>query len=348
VTRMAPSVMEQEAREAPRRVAALLAADQPMIEALVARLRAAPPPFAVTVARGSSDHAALYARYLFETVLGLVTASAAPSVVTVYGARLACAGALAVAISQSGESPDLCATLRALKAGGARALTVVNEPGSPLAAIGDDCQPLHAGTEHGVAATKSFVCTLAALARLVARWSGDPDLLAAIAALPERLEAASRADWSAALPILAPAAAMLVVARGRSFPIAVEIALKLKETSRIQAEPFSAAELMHGPLALIERGYPVLVLATEDETLRGVCDLAGTLAGKGAHVLIASTAAPALALASTALPLAAPLHPVLDPILQIQAFYPFAAQLAAARGLNVDMPRHLRKVTRTI
>jgi glucosamine--fructose-6-phosphate aminotransferase (isomerizing) len=344
---MALSVMEQEAREGPQRVAMLLAADQAMIEGLVARLRRAPPPFAVTVARGSSDHAALYARYLFETILGLVTASAAPSAVTVYGARLACAGALAVAISQSGESPDLCATLRALKAGGARTLTLVNAPDSPLAAIGDDYQPLHAGTERGVAATKSFVCTLAALARLAARWREDPDLLAALAALPERLEAAVRADWSAALPVLAPAAAMLVVARGRSFPIAQEMALKLKETCQIQAEPFSAAELMHGPLALIERDYPVLVLATEDETLREICELASSLAGKGAHVLIASSAAWALASASTALPLMAPLHPVLDPLLQVQAFYPFAAQLAAARGLDVDAPRHLRKVTRT-
>jgi len=316
---MAPSLMEQEARDAPRHVAALLAADQKMIEALVARLRRAPPPFAVTVARGSSDHAALYGRYLFETILGLVTTSAAPSVVTVYGARLACAGALAVAISQSGESPDLCTTLHALKAGGARALTLVNAPDSPLAA----------------------------LARLVARWCGDRDLLAALAVLPERLETAVRADWSAALPVLVPATAMLVVARGRSFPIAQEIALKLKETCQIQAEPFSAAELMHGPLALIEREYPVLLLATEDETMREICDLARGLAGKGAHVLIASTAVAALALANTALPLAAPLHPVLDPILHVQAFYPFAAQLAAARGLDVDAPRHLRKVTRT-
>src|SRR5205085_1011932 len=114
-------------------------------------------------------------------------------------------------------------TLRALKAGGARTLTLVNAPDSPLAAIGDDCQPLHAGMERGVAATKSLLCTLAAIARLVARWRGDADLLAALTALPERLEAAVRADWSAALPVLVPTTAMLVVARGRSFPIAQEI-----------------------------------------------------------------------------------------------------------------------------
>ena len=105
---------------------------------------------------------------------------------------------------------------------------------------------------------------------------------------------------------------------------------------------------MHGPLALIERDYPVLILATEDETLRGVYELARNLAGKGAHVLITSTSTAALALAKTPLPLAAPLHPALDPILQVQAFYPFAGQLAAARGLDADAPRHLQKVTRTI
>jgi glucosamine--fructose-6-phosphate aminotransferase (isomerizing) len=345
---MAPSLMEQEALEAPDRVADLLAADLPMIEALTARLRAAPPPFAVTVARGSSDHAAGYGRYLFETLLGLITASAAPSVVTSYAARLACPGALAVAISQSGASPDLCATLAALKSGGALALALVNVPDSPLGQLADFVQPLHAGAERSVAATKSFICALAAVARLAAHWQGDPALLEALAALPDRLAAAARADWTAALPVLAPADAMLVVARGRSFPVAQEIALKLKETCQIQAEPFSAAELMHGPVALVASGYPVLVLATEDETLAGVCDVAAGLAAKGAHVMIASTAQPALALAHTPLPLPAALHRVLDPMLHVQAFYPLAGRLAAARGLDADRPRHLRKVTLTV
>ncbi|MSP89794.1 MAG: SIS domain-containing protein [Alphaproteobacteria bacterium] len=340
--------MARETLEAPSRVAALLGADRAEIAALTRRLRAQPPPFAITVARGSSDHAAGYGRYLLESMLGLVTASAAPSVVTHYKAKLDCAGALAIAVSQSGASPDLCATLEALKAGGAYALSLVNVPDSPLARLADVVQPLHAGAETSVAATKSFICALAALARLVAEWREDRSLLAALDALPDRLAAAARADWSAALPILTDAQAMVVVARGRAFPIAQEIALKFKETCQVQAEPFSAAEFMHGPVALIEPRYPVLVLAIEDETLAGVCAATEALAAKGAHMIVASTSIQARALAHTALSLPAPLHPALDPILAVQAFYGLADRLAQARGLDADRPRHLRKVTLTV
>lgn len=352
---MTLSAMALEALEAPDRVAALLGANRAEIEALTRRLRAQPPPFAITVARGSSDHAASYGRYLLESMLGLVTASAAPSVVTHYKAKLGCAGALAIAVSQSGASPDLCATLAALRDGGALAMALVNVEGSPIGRFADVVQPLHAGPELSVAATKSFICSLAALARLVAAWREDRVLLGALDALPERLAMAARADWSAALPILTDAQAMMVVARGRAFPIAQEIALKLKEVCQIQAEPFSAAELSHGPVALIEPGYPVLVLAVEDETFAGVRALAGTLADLGAHVVIASTAHdvdalvnPPRLLSRMTLRLPPSLHPALDPILAVQAFYGLADRLARARGLDPDQPRHLRKVTLTV
>ncbi|MBM3600494.1 MAG: SIS domain-containing protein [Alphaproteobacteria bacterium] len=340
--------MEQEAAEAPLRVADLLAADAAMVAAITARLRARRPPFAVTVARGSSDHAVSYGRYLIETLLGVITASQAPSVVTSYGATLDCPDALAITVSQSGQSPDLCAAFEALKAGGALTVAIVNATASPLGTLADHVQPLHAGPERSVAATKSFICSLAALARLVAHWCENRELLRALAALPDRLDAAAHADWSAALPVLGSAATTMVVARGRSLPVAQELALKLKETCRIHAEPFSAAELMHGPLTLIEPGYPVLILATEDETLAGVLEVARNLADKGAHLLISSTARAALDLAQTRLPLPGTLHGVLDPIMHVQAFYPLAARLAVARGLDPDAPRHLLKVTKTV
>ncbi|MBM3571499.1 MAG: SIS domain-containing protein [Alphaproteobacteria bacterium] len=340
--------MELEALEAPARVAELLAADQTMVTELARLLRRQPPPFAITLARGSSDHAAGYGRYLLESLCGVVTASAAPSVMTSYRARLACADALAIAVSQSGQSTDLCISAQAMKEGGARLLTLVNARPSPLEDLADYVQPLYAGAERSVAATKSFICAVAALARLAAHWHDDRDLREALDRLPESLAKAAAADWSAALPLLRPATAMLVVARGRGFPIAQEIALKFKESCQIQAESFSAAELMHGPVALVEPDYPVLILATADETLAGVIAVARDLAAKGAHVMIASSEPVALAEAKTPLKLPASLHQALDPIMHVQAFYRLAARLAQARGLDPDAPRHLRKVTRTV
>ena len=316
------SRMLDEALAAPACVAGQLRSGEAGIRALAGHLRAQPPAFAVTVARGSSDHAANFARYLFETSLGLITASAAPSVVTIYGAKPAYRGALLVAL--------------------------VNARASPLSAACEWTLPLGAGEEESVAATKSFICSLAVLARLTAHWAGDGELLAALDALPARLQEAAACDWSAAVPVLAGAEGMLVIARGRTYPVAQEAALKLKETGALQAEPFSGAEVLHGPIAMVADGYPVLLFATHDATLDGIRELASGLRAKGAHVLIAAADGATLDLAATPLPLPRPLHPALDPIVTIQAFYPFAARLAAARGHDPDRPRYLHKVTRTV
>ncbi|WP_188260327.1 SIS domain-containing protein [Azospirillum tabaci] len=341
-------LMMQEAAAAPAAVRRLLDSGAEAVAALADRLRAVPPPFAMTIARGSSDHAAGYARYLFETALGLVTASAAPSVLTAYGADLRVKDAFVLAISQSGQSPDLLRVAEAARAGGALTAALVNVGDSPLAERVVHPLPLHAGPELSVAATKSFVASLAAIARLTAVWTGDEALLDALPRLPQRLERAGAADWSAAQPVLEGVSSLLIVARGRSYPIAQEMALKFKETAAAHAEPFSAAEVMHGPMALVEPGFPVLVVAVRDETLDGVLDTARALQRAGAHLLVASSEERALDLADTPLPLPPPLHPVLDPIAAIQGFYPFMARLAVARGFDPDRPRHLRKVTRTV
>ena len=342
------SRMFDEALAAPDCVANQFASDEAEMRALAALLRERRPAFATTVARGSSDHAGNFARYLFETFLGLITASAAPSVVTAYGAELAFKGALVLAISQSGESPDILAVASEARARGATTLALVNAEGSPLASAVEGVIPMRAGAELSVAATKSFICTLAALARLTAHWSGERDLLAALEALPARLREAAAADWSAAIPVLSRASVMLVVARGRTYPVAQEAALKLKETSALHAEPFSGAELLHGPIALVGDGYPVLVFATADATQEGVRDLVTSLRSMGAHILVAASDDSVLELATTPLSLPPPLHPALDPIVAVQAFYPFAARLAAARGFDPDRPRHLAKVTKTV
>jgi glutamine---fructose-6-phosphate transaminase (isomerizing) len=338
------SLMVQEAREAPARVAALLAADAERYAGLAARLRTAPPPFAVTIARGTSDHAASYGATLLALQAGIVTASLPPSTITRYRATLRLEHALALAISQSGASPDVVMTLEAAAAAGALAVALVNDTDAPLARAAAVVLDQHAGPERSVAATKSFITSLAALARLVAVWREDGALHAALARLPERLEAALALDWSAALEVLAPAGSCYVVGRGLSLGCAAESALKLKETSALHAEALSAAELRHGPRAVIEPGFPLLIYALEDPASADAAELADALVEAGQSCLVVS-ARPGRGLR---LPLPPPLHPLLDPIVAIQAFYPLAAALAEQRGRDPDRPPGLQKVTRTV
>ena len=206
--------MHAEAAETADAVARQFEANAPIIDALVQRLEAQPPAFIVTCARGSSDHAATYGKYLFETTLGLVTASASPSVGSVYAVRPHLKGALFVAISQSGKSPDLVRNAEIARAAGALVVALVNVEDSPLAQIADTVIPLRAGPEKSVAATKSYLCSLAALLQLAARWSGDAKLLAAVDALPAALREAWKMDWSPVVDGLKDARNLFVVGRG--------------------------------------------------------------------------------------------------------------------------------------
>jgi glutamine---fructose-6-phosphate transaminase (isomerizing) len=338
------SLMLQETREAPARVAETLAHDEQSYDALAAALAARPPAFAATIARGSSDHAATYAASLLGIAAGLVTASIPPSLVTRYGVAPDLGRALVLAISQSGASPDVVTTLEAASASGACTVAIVNAEASPLAGAARHVLPQRAGPERSVAATKSFICSLVCIARLIARWRSDAALSAALARLPERLEAALGCDWSAALELLAPANSLYVVGRGLGFGIVHEWALKLKETCGLHAEALSAAEVHHGPRAVIDHDFPVLALALDDPAGRDAAAFAAGLADSGHAVAVASAAS----ITGIHLPLPAPLHPLLDPIVAVQAFYPLAAALAQARGLDPDRPPGLRKVTATI
>jgi glucosamine--fructose-6-phosphate aminotransferase (isomerizing) len=335
--------MAQESAEAPRVAADLLARNAEAVHEVAAELRERPPRAVLTCARGSSDHAATYAKYLIETRLGVITASAAPSVSSVYGSSTDAGDVLCLAISQSGASPDLIATAEAAKAGGARLLALVNAPGSPLAAIADAELPLWAGPEVSVAATKSYLAALVGIAQLVAAWTEDAALESALAALPEQMETARRLDWTPALDALLEAGSLYVVGRGPGFAAAQEAALKFKETSGLHAEAFSAAEVRHGPMALARDGFPVLMFAQDDQTREGVEALAAELAVAGAAVLLAgASAAGAVPLPSIAA------HPLLQPILLAQSFYGMVEQLARRRGFDPDRPPGLAKVTRTV
>ncbi|KUM42565.1 iron dicitrate transport regulator FecR [Pseudomonas sp. EpS/L25] len=337
------SLMLAEAAASGAAVARQLETIDQALADLAADLRANPPQLALTVARGSSDHAASYFAYLAMAHLGLPVLSLPPSLVTLRQAPLRVEGQLALGFSQSGRSPDLIETLTALDRYGARTAALVNEIDSPLALACRHALGVQAGPEHSIAATKSFIATLAAAARLIAHWQQDETLLAAGTALPEALDHAAELSWAPALPVLRDAERCMVVGRGPGFAIAQEAALKLKETSALQGEAFSGAELQHGPLALVERGYPLLIFALRGPEQAGLLQLARDLRGRGARVLLAAPED----IAERDLPLVTAAHPDLDGLLAIQSFYRMAALLAEARGQDPDQPRHLRKVTLT-
>ncbi|AHL35755.1 iron dicitrate transport regulator FecR [Pseudomonas brassicacearum] len=315
----------------------------PALEEIAGRLRRQPPQVAMTVARGSSDHAASYFAYLTMQQLGIPVASLPMSVVTMQQAPLKVSGQVAFAFSQSGQSPDLVNSLRLLRKRGALSVALVNASDSPLEAACEFSVPLCAGVESSVAATKSFIATLSASARLVAHWKDDAELLEAGSALPEGLQEAARQDWRGAVEALRDCQRLMVIGRGAGFAIAQEAALKFKETSAIQAEAFSSAEVRHGPMALINENYPLLVFAPRGAEQAGVLSLAADMRQRGARVLLAAPDD----IAERDLTLTRAEHPSLDPILAIQSFYGMAASLAVARGLDPDQPRHLSKVTRT-
>ena len=332
-----------EAAEAPAAVRAQLAANAPLLRELGQRLRATPPRAVVTCARGSSDHAATYARYLIEAHMQVLTSSAAPSMSSIYDANTDLRDVLFIAISQSGKSPDLLAATQSARAGGALTIALCNTADSPLMQMVDVPVPLHAGAERSVAATKSYIASLSCIVQLLANWQDAHELLAALHRVPEQLARAWECDWQPAVTTLRDAVNLFVVARGFGLGIAQEAALKLKETCGIHAEAFSSAEVKHGPMALVRAGFPVLMFAQADDTRAGIEELAAEFAARDARVLLAG----AQAQGATSLPTIAA-HAVIEPVLQIQSFYRLANALAIARGLNPDRPPHLHKVTETV
>jgi glucosamine--fructose-6-phosphate aminotransferase (isomerizing) len=352
--------MFQEAASSSDAIRAQLQCDGAAIAAIGAELRRLAPRTVITCARGSSDHAATYAKYLIETRAGVLTASAAPSVSSVYGVSQDLRGCLFIALSQSGRSPDLLASVAAAKAAGATILALCNSPDAPLIAAADWVIELRAGIETSVAATKSYLATLAALARMVAAWTEDAALESAVDLLPALLDQSWVLDWSAALPPLESAAHLYVVGRGLGLGAAQETALKCKETCGLHAEAFSSAELRHGPYTLLGPEFPALLLAQPDATQPGLEALGLELARRGVPVLMAGArdagsrgvgreaderfgaAAGAILLPTI------PSRSEIAPILLVQSAYRLIATLALRRGFDPDRPAHLRKITETV
>lgn len=340
-----PSQMRREIEEIPAAARAFLEGARDEIAAAGAGMRACDPRCVVTVARGSSDHAATYLKYAIEIATGVPVASIGPSVASIYGVSLRLGGMACIGISQSGRSPDIVELLRAAKAGGALTVAMTNDAASPMAGAADLRLTLRAGPERAVAATKSYVCSILAGLALLAEWTGDRALKDALAALPGAFEAALDCDWGPLSDRLSRAQQLYVLGRGPGFAIANEMALKFKETSGLHAESFSAAEVLHGPSAIVQPGFPVLALAVGDAALPRLVSTAERLAGQGAEVFLT---APGRAAGVVTLPSVDGLHPLVAPLVPVVSFYAFIEALARRRGFDPDTPPHLRKVTETV
>jgi glucosamine--fructose-6-phosphate aminotransferase (isomerizing) len=333
-----------EAQSASDAVRAQLREDAREMAILGSVIRSLAPRAVITCARGSSDHAATYAKYLIETRARVLTASAAPSVSSVYGIDQDLRGCLFIAISQSGRSPDLLASVAAAKKSGATVIALCNVTDAPLVSAADHFVPLRAGPEVSVAATKSYLASLAALARLVAAWTGNGPLQASLEELPELMDRAWQLDWTRPLPLLQTAEHLYVVGRGLGLGAAQEVALKCKETCALHAESFSSAEVRHGPFTLLGPRFPALLLAQNDATRPGLEALANELVARGIPVFVAGVTG---ATGAHILP-SIECAPEIGPILAVQTAYRMIASLSIRRGFDPDRPASLSKITETV
>lgn len=309
---------------------------------LANQFRKNPPNLVITSARGSSDHAASFAKYLIETELGIPTSSSAPSVSSVYKREQTMNQTLFITISQSGHSPDLVENARLAQLQGAFVLGIINQQNTPLEKYCDAVLPMSAGEEKSVAATKTYIATLSCLMQLVAQWKHDDELTAALQRLPDELAVAQGLDWSRCSEKLINARSLFVVGRGLGFGIAQEAALKLKEVAQLHAEAFSAAEVKHGPLALIQADFPVLIFRQDDASYASVDSLITELRNHQAQLFVAQAdkqLAEHLDIIET--------HPITSLCNMIMSFYCMVNQLALQLGLDPDKPRNLRKITET-
>jgi glucosamine--fructose-6-phosphate aminotransferase (isomerizing) len=342
-----PATVAEEIAEQPRVLERLLARSG--WDELAARVAERASEGVLTVARGSSDHAAGFLAYLVWIHLELPVASLPPSVATLYGRRPRAARHLAVGISQSGESPDVVRALETAREGGAYGVAFTNEPGSALARAADETVDLACGSERAVAATKTFTASLAGSLALVLRWAGRRDLVTALEQLPEAAARALELDVSPFVPPLAQGGGVYVLGRGPTLSVAREFALKLKEVARVHAEASSTHEFVHGPRAALEPGTPVVVVLPAGAPLRDGCrHVAELLRASGANVLdVGDTGKRVPGPDVIALDVGRDLPDELAPIPQAVALQRLAVAVAHARGIDPDRPRSIEKVTRT-
>jgi glucosamine--fructose-6-phosphate aminotransferase (isomerizing) len=343
-----------EIAEQPAAVERLLRDGRAGIEAIAAavapRIAAGEIDLVVLAARGSSDHAAIYAQYLFGAQLRLPVALAAPSLISLYGAEPRLARALVIGISQSGRSPDVVAVIAGARRQGVPTIAITNDPASDLARAADHLIDLGVGPERAVAATKTYTAELTVVAMLVEALGGGVDGTA-LAALPGAIVAAQASEREREIEAIAVRLAdhdrVIVIGRGFEYATARELALKLKELARLSADPYSTADFLHGPLALVEPGYPVLAIAPSGRAAADVDAVLDRLAELGVDRIVISDREAALTRATAGIRLPTGIPDRLMPIVSIVPGQLLALHLALARGIDPEAPRWIEKVTLT-
>lgn len=346
---MTGSILLTEIYEQPAALRRLIDAESEPVARLAHTLKARRCQYVVIAARGSSDNAARYAQYLIGASLGLPVALATPSLHTRYSAHLRFEGALVIGISQSGASPDICTVIDDARRAGAPTVAITNNPESPLARAAESVIPLHAGTERSVAATKTYTTQLAALALLTLNMANDQAGLATLQTIPDAMEAMLSLDdrMRDIAGKMADATAAVTIGRGYHYATAWEIALKLKELTYVAAEPYSAADFQHGPIALVREDFPVILIATTGAVADDLTALAIRLRNLGAHLTVISDMPAILEAADHPAPLPVSVEERFSPMTAVIAGQLLAFHLARARGFDPDHPRGLRKVTET-
>lgn len=340
--------MQQEIAEQPAALAKTIDEERRKVERLGAYLRGREIDLIVLVARGSSDNAALFGRYLLETTAGIPVSLAAPSVYTLYGARLDLRHALVVGVSQSGEGEDINHVMTSARASGAYTVGITNEPNSTMVNVVDEVLLMRGGRERSVAATKTYTGQMMLFYMLAAALAGEraPDYNLIPAYAERALEA--RAAVAELVERYVFMENCVVVGRGMNYGNAYELALKLMETCYVVAERFSSADFFHGPLAVVERHFPIILFAAPGVTLDGVKSLVNRLRDLKADVLAITGDDEVAGLCRRAVRMPAEIDEFLTPIPYIIPAQLFAALLADAKGLDPDAPRSLAKVTRTL
>lgn len=343
------SHLYREIHEQPQVLRTLLDQERQTIQALVADIRRHQIEYVVIAARGTSDNAGRYANYLLGAVNRLPVALATPSLYTIYQRPPKFGHALVIGISQSGKSPDIVSVLIEARKQGALTAAITNFADSDLAQQADHVIALHAGEEHSLAATKTYTSELMVIALIGAMLAEDAEMLAAIETAPDAV--AKVLEIRDTVAQIAQRYRYMrdcvVIGRGYNYASAFELALKLKELTYTIADPYSSADFLHGPLALIDHGFPVIVIAPSGVMLPELVAFIQVLRQREAETIVISDDQATLDLARIPLPLAATLPEWLSPITAIVPGQLFGLYLAAARDYDPDHPRGLRKVTET-
>jgi glucosamine--fructose-6-phosphate aminotransferase (isomerizing) len=342
-------ILKNEIEQQPALIDKLISLERNNVSEIASRIKGK-YDYILIAARGTSDNAARYAQYLFGINNQMQVALATPSIISVYEQSPKMKGYLVIGISQSGESPDIVSVLDTAKKQGCPTISITNDPGSPLAGISDFVIPLHAGEEKAIAATKTYTTSLAALAMLSIFMDFDEKRINELKKIPETAQillhsiaaSISRTERYRYMDRCS------VIGRGYNYSTAFEVALKIKELTRVTAEPYSSADFRHGPIATAQSGSPVILIAPSGMIFTDLKNLSASLDQKRAEMIIISDNKELLSFAKFPLEIPTGIPEWLSPLISVIPGQLFANNLALCKGLDVDHPEGLSKITRTI